>query len=290
MDFNSPIFYALGASICSGIYGFLGKVATERKYDVYLYTWHSVMISVFLGAFFFLGDISNFHFDKTLFFTSIILWISDVSVFLLLMKSLSYLSTSLVFINYRVISSFFLICIGIFFFQEQVSFLNLIGFFLWFSVFFLLYENEKKEKEHKEIKKWIIYLSICIIMASIWHAVFKYFASEVHIESFYFFRGIVAFLFVSFIICIRKKKFKYLPKSKKDLLLPVLNAIFFTAYYMFFLQKAYALGYLSISYKILSYSVFIPIILSMIFYGEKLTGKRLIAIALTMVSIIFFMY
>jgi uncharacterized membrane protein len=44
----------------------------------------------------------------------------------------------------------------------------------------------------------------------------------------------------------------------------------------------------AIVYKIISYSLFIPIILSVIFYKEKITVKKWVAFLLTIVSILLF--
>jgi hypothetical protein len=45
---------------------------------------------------------------------------------------------------------------------------------------------------------------------------------------------------------------------------------------------------LAIVYKIISYSLFIPIILSIIFYKEPITPKKLLAFGLTVLSILLF--
>jgi uncharacterized membrane protein len=45
---------------------------------------------------------------------------------------------------------------------------------------------------------------------------------------------------------------------------------------------------IAIIYKIISYSLFFPIIFSIIYYKEKVTWKKLLAFALTIVSILLF--
>ena len=52
---------------------------------------------------------------------------------------------------------------------------------------------------------------------------------------------------------------------------------------------AYYGGNVAIVYKIISYSLFIPIILSIIFYKEKVTPKKMIAFLLTILSIALFL-
>ena len=68
-----------------------------------------------------------------------------------------------------------------------------------------------------------------------------------------------------------------------SILLGLLNFI-----YHMFLFNAYFLGSLGISYKIMSFSPFIAIILSYIFYKEKISIRQYIGIFLAIISIILF--
>ncbi|USN57838.1 MAG: EamA family transporter [Candidatus Peribacteria bacterium] len=212
-----------------------------------------------------------------------------MSAFMCIMHALKHVSSSLFFINYRVISSLLLLLTGVLFFGEELSAYNLLGFALGFIVFFLLYENEKSEKKEKDIRTGMLYLGGAIVLAGLGHTIFKCISSEVDIYSFYFFRGLTAGICISLFLFVFQKKRVQVP-SVGVVILALIHAVLFTSYYVYFLQKAYAFGYLSISYKILSYSIFIPIILSIIFYKEKLTLKRVLAFILTVISVLFFMY
>jgi uncharacterized membrane protein len=58
---------------------------------------------------------------------------------------------------------------------------------------------------------------------------------------------------------------------------------------IFLLFTALPLFNTTVIYKIYSFEIFIPIILSFIFYKEKLTLRKIIAFILTFVSIWFFL-
>jgi drug/metabolite transporter (DMT)-like permease len=55
-----------------------------------------------------------------------------------------------------------------------------------------------------------------------------------------------------------------------------------------FLYALFLWADLWIAYKIQSYSIFVPIIFSVIFYEERITRKKLLAIVLATVSLWFF--
>jgi multidrug transporter EmrE-like cation transporter len=52
---------------------------------------------------------------------------------------------------------------------------------------------------------------------------------------------------------------------------------------------AYSMGIMVIAYKITSFGLLIPIILSVIIYKEEMTKRKLVAIALALVSIALFL-
>jgi uncharacterized membrane protein len=68
-----------------------------------------------------------------------------------------------------------------------------------------------------------------------------------------------------------------------------ITSVLFVAHFLYFLPNIYLLGPLSLGYKILSYSLIVPILLSIIFLGEKVDRKKSIAFILTIISIALFL-
>jgi uncharacterized membrane protein len=74
-------------------------------------------------------------------------------------------------------------------------------------------------------------------------------------------------------------------KNNKHILFLLLCWTIFPLWMFFNLHAVYEWWDVAIVYKIISYSLFIPIILSVIFYKEKITVKKLLAFILTIASI-----
>ena len=87
-----------------------------------------------------------------------------------------------------------------------------------------------------------------------------------------------------------KKKISFKDKNFSDIIkLNILHALLFF-FYIYFLFNTYYLADLGIAYKIQSYSIFIPIFLSIIIYDEKINTKKLVAFLLTILSLWFFIW
>jgi hypothetical protein len=65
--------------------------------------------------------------------------------------------------------------------------------------------------------------------------------------------------------------------------------ILFPIFLLYLLPNLYTYGPLSLGYKILSYSIMIPIILSVIFLWEPVDKTRIFAFGLTVISIFLFL-
>ena len=75
---------------------------------------------------------------------------------------------------------------------------------------------------------------------------------------------------------------------KKILKYAFISCFLFVSYFLYILPQMYILGTLSLSYKMISYSLFVPVILSLIIYKEEISKKKIFAIFLTIVSVTLF--
>ena len=132
-------------------------------------------------------------------------------------------------------------------------------------------------------------------MALIWmvsaHSYFKYIVSDIDINTYMFFKFFFSFLFLIVYMFFRKK-FDNFNKAEinKTLVYVLISCFLFVSYFLYILPQMYILWTLSLSYKMLSYSLFVPVILSLIIYKEKIDYKKIFAIILTIISISLFIF
>lgn len=218
------------------------------------------------------------------------LFITGVYIYIIKTRllSLKYLSSSTYFINYRIISSIWLLFIGVLFFGENISPKEILGIFLGFFVFYLLIEKKNNAESLKEIKKGFLFLFLGTFWVAALQTAAKSFAlGDYDILSLIFFQWIYGMIF-SYI-------FQKGEKLQDILFVRSLRGRLFllAAWCVFALSTivnniALKGGDLAIVYKIISYSLFIPIILSVLIYKEPVTLRKLVAFVLTIVSVLLF--
>ncbi len=279
------------ATIFIWVAGFINKVIVEEKYD------RNISVLTFFATSFIISTgILIFSEIQTLSWLVVgygIFWgIADYALFKARFISLTWISSSLFFINQRLFASSVLLLIGMFLFGDIVTIYELIWFFIGFVVFWLLFEKEKIK--NADYKKWIFYLIICIFLAIFIHWGFKYVIDTIYGLPwllFHFSLMVCIYSVTGFVLTYIKNR-KVITLKVKDLkqivILNICHAILWFLYTVF-IMKAYALSDLGIVYKIQSYALFVPIILSIFYYKEKLTIKKIIAFILTMISLWFFL-
>ena len=201
-------------------------------------------------------------------------------------KCLKYVDSSTYFINYRIFSSILLLIFGQILFSEVISLQEYVLIFLWFLIFFLLLEKKEKKESKSDFVKWIYYILFGVVLITVAQLLSKSFVVSGHnIASLFVVQWFVGMI----IMRLRQKEGKKIWKvtNKKEILFLMINGIFFYCSALFN-TLAFQQGDVVIVYKIISYSLFIPIILSVIFYKEKITVKKVVAFILTIVSILLF--
>jgi drug/metabolite transporter (DMT)-like permease len=284
------IYYAIAASLCIGFYWFAQKMKAEMPEQSE--TWFIVYSYVWMGLTWFIGMLFSWI-NTSVFNYQSILYAFFITVFYLViiktrLKSLKYLSSSTYFINYRIVSSLWLIIVGTIFFSETISFKEGLWIALWFVVFYLLLEKKNTWESLSDMKKWFLYLfvwSLAVMWVQWFWKDFALSGNDISTLMFiqWFFGIITAFLSKG----AEKTWDIFIIQNKKQWLFLFIAAILFGSATMFNLF-AYVWGDLAIVYKIISYSLFIPIILSIIIYKEQVTPKKFLAFALTILSIFLF--
>ena len=104
---------------------------------------------------------------------------------------------------------------------------------------------------------------------------------------FYFMASIFMFSMILYFPKTKKEVFK-IKEHSKTFYLSILNSLLLIIS-LSFLFQAYLLQNVALVYKIFSFELFIPIILSIIFYKEKITTRKVLAFIGTIITIIFFL-
>jgi hypothetical protein len=146
-------------------------------------------------------------------------------------------------------------------------------------------------KKHKMSQKGFIGIILAIVWITLGNSYFKFYVDEIDIPSFMFLKFSFTALLVFWYLTIRKRWKNFSVESVKNILwYAFVTTILFLLQFWYVFPEIYRLWPLSISYKILSYSLAVPIILSIIYNKESLTTRKKYAFLLTALSLLFFFF
>jgi drug/metabolite transporter (DMT)-like permease len=283
------ISMAILSMFISGIYSFLHKQFSHKK-NSNLYILFEYLIYFFIGiiSWFFFGNLNfKIEFIALVFFASIFYTLSVVFK----IKSLKKISTTEVFLIYKIFITMSILVIAWVFFNETLTNFQLFGFFIGFFVFILLFEKPKNSlnkinNNNKKIGYVFLFISIFFgIFTNIFNINIKY--MDFNFFNFLVLDGFTGFLFLA-LTNFKNGNFK----KNKNHLFENLKIIVFSGFLRYLTLIIYIYTFtlipFGIAIKINSFSILIPIFLSAILLNEKITKKQIIAIILSMVSIYFF--
>ena len=284
--FEFPLWfiYIFIALILRGFLSFIMKVISynnlERTKIFFFGSILSIIILCFLIDF---NELLNFK----IFILGIIGGLLFYSQQITAIKTLNNISTSAMFVNTRIFSSIFILILGYLIFGESLTIFQFIGFIFGIFVFILFFDKTDKPKTKSDIKKGIYFLFLTIIIYTVINLVSKY-GSTIDVKTylFYFLFGILVFNLIEMIY---KKNLFNKRDYNKNLFLCILIYGFCMVSFNYFFFKSLTMYNLAVLYKIFSFEIFIPIILSIIIYKEKITLRKIAAFILTIFSIWFFL-
>ena len=178
MEIPIWFIYSILACLSIGIYTFSTKVQAESKYDDFYFYFFIYLTLLMTFPYLIFKEIEFFNL-KIIFFS----FIMSFSYFFVLKTrfiSLKHISSSTYFINYRILSSIFLLISGIVLFDERIRISDYFGIFIGFIVFYLLFEKKEKNESLKNLKKGIIFLFLGIILISFNQTFYKYISCVIH--------------------------------------------------------------------------------------------------------------
>ncbi len=285
---NLWIFYSFWWLLALWLWDFLKKLILSKwaNKEVFLLVCFLLYVPVFWinMAFQWTGI-----FDIDTVKSGVILGINNFFAPLWVLISLKYLDTAFSLVCIRVVSSFFILFIGIYILWDNLSLYNLIWFFVWMFAIFLLSWFKIWEKYHLH-PKWLIGIFIALIAILFWNSYFKYIVPNINVHDFMPIQ-FTATLTTLIIYMLLRWKFSHLDYKEIKKVFPYafLTMIIFVTYFLYLIPNIYLLWPLSLGYKMLSYSLMVPIMLSILFLWDPIDKRRIIAFILTIMSIFLFL-
>ena len=283
------LIYAIVSVFFAGGYNFAMKVISQRNYNIsFVSIFGYIFAAIFSGIYYIFTNIDNFTMEwfylllAFAFFNTFFYFLSTISR----VKSLDNMDTTLVFPLYKTFSPILITIISLFIFGESLNLKETLWIIVWIIVPLLLITKTENNIQ-KNLKLWIIF----VIATSIFWAISNWFSKaiynfEINVDLFVLF-SLIAWTFISiFSYKVFDKKEKKIYSKKWIYKFWLLLWFFqFMSFYTFILAVKWNLA---IAYTINSFSILIPIILSVIFYKEEMTFKKAFVIFLSVISMLLF--
>lgn len=282
------IIWAIISAITSWLYNFWFKIITERSYSTYVASLWSYIIASIISF----GFIVYSGFE----------WFKDISLLLLLwlafwnilffyisvvtrIKSMENIDNVIFYPLYKTFWPILVTLISLFYFRESLSISESIGIILGICIPLMLI-SKAESKRQKNLYLGIIFMLLTAFVSSI-APIFVKLANNAWFDT-------ITYVFVCFMMGIwfslswflhekkKNKKFNQHWITKFALIVWILHFCTFYSY-----TKAFEWN-IAIAFTINSFAILIPIILSIVFYGEHFNLKKGIVIVLSIVSILLF--
>jgi multidrug transporter EmrE-like cation transporter len=204
-------------------------------------------------------------------------------------ESLKDIDSIIFFPIYKVVGSVFILLFSIFYFQEEIEFLEVIGIIVGLFIPLLLITKQESKKQVNLIRG-LLFLLYTVFLGII-STLFMKEANvrNLNIDLLVLMNVFSAFSISTIILFYKKffvKKKTDVVNKKGILKFSFISAVFF-AITSISLHKSFS-GNLAIVYTINSFSILIPIVLSIIFYKDHFNFRKIVVIALSIVSVLFF--
>ncbi len=283
------IIWAIVSAITSWLYNFWFKIITQRKYSTYYSTLWSYSVASFIAFIFLLFDgfsgfkNINIFLLLSLAFGNILFFYLSV---LTRIKSMENIDNVIFYPLYKTFWPILVTLISIFYFKESLDFYESLWIVLGICIPLLLI-SRAESKLQKNLFLWIMFM---LLTALVW-AVAPIFVKLANNQWFdtmtYVFISFVIGIFFSYLWFVYEKKTNKISNQewvgKFAIIIWVLHFMTFYSY-----TKAFE-GNIAIAFTINSFAILIPIILSIIFYGEHFNFKKWVVIVLSIVSILLFL-
>ncbi len=283
------MIYALLSAVTGWFYGFTFKMIAQRNYDTYLATIYGYGIATLLSliVFFLRGWFPSITQAMT-FIT--VLWFANIFFYTMSIitrvESMRNIDSVIFFPLYKTFGPIMVTAISIFIFKEHLDMRDSLGILVGISVPLLLI-TKTENRIQKNLFRWVMLVVATAVLTSVSSVIPKY-IQVLHLNIEFFILTSFAFGIVFSLIWYHfhskksHKKYETEGLVKFGLLTWIIH---YLAFYTFMRAMEWNLA---VAFTINSFSILIPIILSIIFYGEHFNFKKWLVIALSIISIFLF--
>lgn len=276
-------FLAISTLVFFGLQHFLFKMSAEKKCNT---AWTTTSFMATTSLLSIIAIIITRPEIENIIGLSLIAFFNSITFLLGVLanvEGLKHIPAS-VFYPIRRMGVAIVVLIGVFFLKETLTFFQIIGVLLVILVFFLLTKNEDEKVKDKNFNLGILLAISVIMLYSINSVIIKFAAAEYNLLAF---MAISYVLSTMFSLTIRKKMQTKNTKNNHKTAIIIgffVGLLNFAGF--FILMKALSVGPLSIVLPLNSMSFIVTIILSVIFYKEKITLRRISGVVLSILAII----
>lgn len=288
------LIFAFCSIIFWGLKNFALKVISKKQYNVSLVSFYSYVSAAIISGWYYVylnyGNIWKIEWLYLIWLFALWKVIFGFLNTKTKVMSLDNIDSTIFFPLFKTITLVMLTACSLFVFWEKLTFYEWIWILIGMCWPFLLI-TKKESKKQVNLKKGIVFLIITSLLMVIISLI------EKSVNTMNFNVELFVFLSMLFGVFVSWISYKTIDKKNKDQSeddtgrkwLP----LFWLVLWLFHFLTAYtfvkALEWnLAIVYTINSFSILVPIILSVIFYKEEMTIKKALVIFLSIVSVILF--
>ena len=283
------MLFALISALVWWFYSFTFKIIAQRHYDTYISTSLSYLVGTAMSIVLVLYNGISISWEGVFFLLTILgFWniLFYTASIMTRVESMRNIDSVIFFPLYKTFGPIMVTGISLFIFQETLSTNEVLGIIVGIMVPLMLI-TKTENRIQKNLLRWVMLVVLTAVLTSVSAVIPKYVQLQNLDINYFIFASFFFWTIISFIWYIAHKRKGNTTYKKKGMVLFSLLAwvLHFFAFYTFMRAME---GNLAIAFTINSFSILIPIILSIIFYWEHFNLKKGIVIALSIVSILLF--
>jgi transporter family protein len=282
------VLFALLSAVSAGVYSFLLKISAENNNNPTITILYSNIVSTILLIIF--SIIFKIDLFTTVIYAMLFGAINMFTYYFGVISriySLKHIDATIYFPIYKTLGPILVLLASLFLFNEILTLKEFCGIILGLIVPLLLLSKDENTRQ-KNLKTGIILLLIGTVLTSFSASISKYYVnSGSSLMGYLFFSALTGILIGGMDFNFNKKariKKKFSNKYIHKLGIPLgVSKISTSVFFLLALE-----GNLAIVFTLNSFSILITIILSVLIYKEHFDLKKGIAVALSIVAILFF--
>ena len=285
------MIWALASAVTGWFYAFTFKVIAQRNYDTYIATFLGYFVATILSVLYILFLGSGIPYFSDAFLLILALWFWNILFYtasiVTRVESMRNIDSVIFFPLYKTFWPIMVTFISYYGFKEWLTTRDVLGIIVWICVPLMLL-TKTENRIQKNLYVGVVLVVVTALLTSISSIIPKY----IQVQNFNYELFILASFFFGIFFSaagyvLHKKNTQRVYHTHGVVKFWLLTGfIHYLAFYAFMRAME---GNLAIAFTINSFSILIPIILSIIFYWEHFNLKKGLVIALSVVSILLFL-